>query len=226
LTLGKRLVVQTLTALLVMFAGLFLTAGTFHYWEAWVFIAAVLIPLVIFFAYYYKHDPAVVERRLQRKEMRERQKWVMRFAAGVSSLGFVIPGFDHRFGWTRQWFGGVPLWAEISALAIVFVGYVGTMWVIDVNRFASRTIQVEQGQKVVSRGPYRLVRHPMYMFVLLMWIAVGPALGSLVALPFLALEIPVLVFRLLDEERMLRNDLPGYQEYCRATPHRLIPFLW
>jgi protein-S-isoprenylcysteine O-methyltransferase Ste14 len=226
LSLKWKLVLQTFFILIAMLVLLFLTAWTFDYWEAWVYLAIVFIPSVIFSAYYYKHDPAVLERRMQRREKQKEQRWIMRAAAVVSLLGFAAPGFDHRFGWTRRWFGGVPLWVEIVGQVLTVVGYLGTMWVVDVNRFASRTIQVEQGQKVVSSGPYRLVRHPLYMFASLMWLAIGPALGSYVALPLLALEIPVFVVRLLNEEKFLRRDLPGYEEYCRTTPHHLVPYVW
>jgi protein-S-isoprenylcysteine O-methyltransferase Ste14 len=226
LTLKSKLFVQTVAGLAFMGGMLFLTARTFDYWEAWVFIAILFIPMVTFSAYFYKHDRAVLERRMQKREKRPEQRRIMRAAALVTLLGFVVPGLDHRFGWTRRWLGGVPLWLEIAGQALTLAGYVGAMWVVDVNRFASRTIQVEQGQKVVSSGPYHVVRHPMYSCWLVMWLSMGPALGSYVAMPVLALLIPVLVFRLLNEEKVLRAELPGYEEYRRLTPHRLIPYIW
>jgi len=122
--------------------------------------------------------------------------------------------------------GGVPLWLEIVAKVLALAGYLATMWVIHVNRFAARTICGEQGQKVISSGPYRLVRRPLYFVALVMWIATAPALGSSVALPLLALLIPVLVFRLLNEENVLRWELPDYDEYCQKRRFRLIPYLW
>ncbi len=105
-------------------------------------------------------------------------------------------------------------------------GYLGTMWVIDLNRYAARTIQVEEGQRVISSGPYRYVRHPLYAGGLLMWLATALALGSYVALPFFAQLVPVFVLRLLNEEKVLRRDLRGYAEYCQGTPYRLIPYIW
>lgn len=226
MTLKSKLIVQVIAGLTIMGGMLFLTAGTLDYWQAWVFIAILFVPMAIFSAYFYKHDRAVLERRMQRREKQTEQRWIMR-AVGVSTvLGFAVPGLDHRFGWSRRWLGGVPLWVEIAGQALTLAGYVGAMWVVDVNRFASRTIQVEQGQKVVSSGPYHVVRHPMYMSWLVMWLALGPALGSYVALPVLALLIPALILRLLNEENVLRTELPGYEDYCRTTPHRLIPFVW
>jgi protein-S-isoprenylcysteine O-methyltransferase Ste14 len=118
------------------------------------------------------------------------------------------------------------LWVEIAAQALTLTGYLGTMWVIDVNRFAARTVQVERDQRVISSGPYGVVRHPMYSFALVMWLATAAALGSYVVLPFFALLIPVIVLRLLNEEKVLRRELPGYAEYCERTRYRLAPYIW
>ena len=104
--------------------------------------------------------------------------------------------------------------------------YLMTIWVMDVNRYAARTIRVEAGQKVVSKGPYKWVRHPMYFGLLLMMLSTPLALGSYVALPIFALALPALMFRLLHEEKVLRRKLPGYAEYCEGTRYRLIPYIW
>jgi len=226
MSLKSRLIVQSVFSLALLALAFFLPAGTFHYWQAWVFIAIVYIPMVIFAAYFYQHDRALLERRMQRKEKVKEQKWIMRLVTIVTFGGLLIPGLDHRFGWTRQLTGGVPLWLEIPAQVLVATGYLMTMWVINVNRFAARTIQVEQGQHVISTGPYRLVRHPMYSGAVLMWLAAAPALGSWVALPFCALLLPVMALRLLNEEKVLQKELPGYTEYCEKTRHHLIPYVW
>jgi protein-S-isoprenylcysteine O-methyltransferase Ste14 len=167
-----------------------------------------------------------VQRRMQGREKIPQQQWIMRGAAMLSIFGLALAGWDHRMGWTRKFFGGIPAWVQIVAQIVTFVTYVEAMLVLDVNRFASRTIQVEEHQPVISNGPYRVVRHPMYAFVLVMWLAVGPALGSLVAVPIFTLFLPVLVLRLLNEESVLRRDLPGYVQYCQGTRYRLVPYLW
>lgn len=225
-SLKSRLMVQGAFVFFVVVALLFVPAGTLDFWEAWVFLAIFFIPMIIFSIYYYQHDRALVERRMQNREKVTEQKWIMRFAFLFFLLGLLVPGLDHRFGWTRRWIGGVPLWVEIPAQALTLTGYLGTMWVIDVNRFAARTVQVERDQRVISSGPYGVVRHPMYSFALVMWLATATALGSYVALPFFALLIPVIVLRLLNEEKVLRRELPGYAEYCERTRYRLAPYIW
>jgi protein-S-isoprenylcysteine O-methyltransferase Ste14 len=150
----------------------------------------------------------------------------MRFASLFFVAGLLVPGLDRRLGWTHRWTGGVPLWLEVVAQAVTLTAYLGTMWVIDVNRFAARTVRVEEGQRVIADGPYKLVRHPMYAFALVMWLATAIALGSYVALPFFAMLVPILVLRLLNEEKVLRRELPGYTEFCERTRYRLAPYIW
>jgi protein-S-isoprenylcysteine O-methyltransferase Ste14 len=205
---------------------LFLPAGTLKFWQGWAYLAVWFIPGLIFSLYFYKRDPALVERRLDSKEKQKEQKVVMRAVYVIFSLAYLIPGLDFRFRWSYRWTGPVPLWLEIASLAIVLASYLMTIWVMDVNRYAARTIRVETGQKVVSTGPYKWVRHPMYFGVLLMMLFTPLALGSYVALPIFALVLPALVFRLVNEEKVLRRDLPGYAEYCEGTPYRLIPYFW
>jgi protein-S-isoprenylcysteine O-methyltransferase Ste14 len=226
MSLKTRVIVQCAGAFGVAAALLFLPAGTLNFWEAWVFLGMVFLPMFIFCAYFYEHDPVMVERRLQRRENVKEQKLIMKMTNLTFVAAFLIPGLDHRFGWTRNVAGVIPLWLRIVAQALVLAGYLFTFWVIDVNRFASRTIRVEPGQKVISAGPYRWVRHPMYFGALVMWLAVAPALGSYVALPFFALLVPVIVYRLLNEEKLLRQELPGYDAYCRKTRFRLVPYVW
>lgn len=214
-------------AIFVVYATLlFLPAGTLKFWEAWVLVAIMFIPAIVFSAYYLKHDPQLVERRLQFKEKVKEQRVVMKVAVVVFVAAFLIPGLDHRIGWTRELAGDVATWLKMAAQALVLGGYLLCHWVVGVNRFASRTIQVEAGQKVITGGPYALVRHPMYFGMLGMWLCVPVALGSYVALPVFALLVPVIVLRLLNEEKVLRQELPGYEAYCEKTRFRLVPYVW
>ena len=226
MSLKSRIILQCVAAFVVAFGLLFLPAWTLDFWEAWVYLGIVFIPMAVFSVYYYKHDPVLVERRMQFREKVKEQKWIMRAGTLISLIGLVIPSLDHRFGWTRQLFGAVPLRVNIVAQVLALTGYLVTMWVIHVNRFAARTIRVEKGQQVISTGPYRVVRHPLYAGGVVMWLASAPALGSYVALPFFALLIPIFVARLLSEEKVLRQELPGYAEYCEGTRYRLVPYIW
>jgi len=226
MSIRSRLLVRSAVVLLIMSAMLFLTAGTLRFWEAWVFLAIMFIPMVVFSLYYSERDPQMAERRLQGKEKVKEQKVIIIVFQLIFVTAFLITGFDYRFGWTRELAGGVPLWLRIVAQGLVLAGYLAAYWVVEVNRFASRTVQVEPGQQLISTGLYGLVRHPMYSAIIVMWLFIPVALASYVALPLFALVIPIFVLRLLSEERVLKQELPGYVAYCQKTRFRLIPHLW
>lgn len=221
MSLRTRLVLRFVIAADAVGALLFIPAGTLRFWQGWVFLTIWIVPVLVFFLYFYKHDPALVERRLRWRETVREQKVLMRlFRVAVVAL-FVLPGLDHRFGWSH-----LPLWLTILSQAIVLGGWIMMFWVMKVNHFAASTIEVEPDQRVISSGPYSIVRHPMYLGAGVMLLFSPMALGSYFALPVFSLIIPILALRLLNEERVLRQELPGYTEYCLHTRFRLLPFLW
>jgi protein-S-isoprenylcysteine O-methyltransferase Ste14 len=205
---------------------LFVPAGTLNFWQGGAFLAVTLGFSVWFVIYFYKRDPQLIERRLLKAEKIREQKLLQIASHVLSPVFFVLPGLDYRFGWTREWLGPVPAWLTLLALALILGCQCLIFWVVNVNRYAARIIQVEPGQTVADTGPYRVVRHPMYSATVVIWLAAPLALGSMVAWPAFALIIPLIIFRLLNEEKILRRDLPGYAEYCQRTRHRLIPFVW
>jgi len=208
-------------ALIVIGLALFLPAGTLDYWEAWVYICVVFIPALFVVLCFLKNDPEFLMRRMQFREKEARQKTIIGLSNIIFMIGFLLPGFDHRFGWSE-----LPFELVIMADVLVFLGYVLVLLVFKENRYAARVIQVEKGQTVISTGPYSIIRHPMYIGVMLMLIATPIALGSFWALlPFLLLPI-ILIYRILNEEEVLLRDLPGYKEYCKKTRYRLIPYIW
>jgi len=207
-------------------AMLFIPAGSLKFWQGWAFMAVFFIPVLFFFGYLYKHDPQLLERRMQLKEKVSEQKLVQVVGALIFFPSFLLPGLDYRFGWSRTLLRPVPLWLTLLAHALVLGCFLLVFWVMRVNSFASRTIQVEAGQKVISSGPHPFVRHPMYFGLVVIYLSIPLALGSYVALPPFALLTPVIVFRLLNEESILRQELPGYPEYCLRTRFRLVPFVW
>jgi protein-S-isoprenylcysteine O-methyltransferase Ste14 len=226
MSLKARLAVQCLLTSVVTSAMLFLPAGTFKFWQGWIFLGLLLVPMVMASIYFYDRDPQLVERRLQSKEIVGEQKLIMKFAKVIFFGAFLLPGFDFRLGWSRRSFGAVPLWLMILSGTMALAGYLTTYWVLDVNSYASRIIQIEKEQRVISAGPYRIVRHPMYSGAVILILFTPLALGSYWAVPVFALIIPVIVLRILNEEKILRQELAGYPEYCLRTCSRLIPFVW
>jgi len=224
--LGVQVAVRFVVTTALVIAILFLPAGTVRWWQGWAFLAAYVGFALAAFFFFLKTDPQVVERRLQAKEREPEQKRLLRFAAPLLAGLFTLPGFDHRLGWSRAWLGAEPTWLEVLSLVMALGGEIAMAWVIWTNHYAGRTIRVEEGQPVISSGPYRLVRHPMYAFSMVMFLFAPLALGSYVALPAFALLAPVYVLRILNEEKVLRAELPGYTEYCKQTRWRMLPGVW
>ncbi len=200
---------------------LFLPAGTLDYWQAWIYCAVLFIPVIFVVFYFLKKDPELLERRMRMKEKEEKQKTIIKIGIILFSIGFIIPGLDYRYHWSN-----VPVPLVIAANAIVLAGYIIVFFVLRENSYASRIIEVEKGQKVITTGPYAIVRHPMYLGVLLMYLFTPIALGSYWAIIFFLPLIPLIVVRLLNEEEVLLRELPGYKEYCQKTRYHLVPFIW
>jgi len=213
--------------ILSLFAAVFfIPAGTLRYWQAWAFLAALVIPTFTGYCYFYRVDPELLERRLRQKEQVHEQQLLLRWTRPLFITVLTVPGIDYRFGWSKTLLGGVPLWLTAVSDAMALAAMIFVWWVVNVNRYAGRTIQVDAGQKVITTGPYRIVRHPMYAGSAVLFFFMPMALGSWIALPTYVLLIPFYVVRLLNEEKVLREQLPGYTEYCQRTRYRLIPFVW
>jgi len=200
---------------------LFLPAGSLRYWQAWMFLATLFPPVFFVVSYFLTRDPGLLARRLQLREKERQQQVIVKLANLAFFLGFLFPGLDHRYGWS-----GVPAWASVLADALVFLGYVIVFLVFRENSYTSRIVEVVEGQKVVTTGPYALVRHPMYAGVVLMYLSTPIALGSFWALAFFVPVIVLIVVRALDEERVLVRDLEGYTEYTQKVRYRLVPRVW
>jgi protein-S-isoprenylcysteine O-methyltransferase Ste14 len=219
--LVKMVISRFVGALLVTMLMFFLPAGTFQYPEAWVFIGIIFIPMTLVLVYLLKNDTGLLARRMRLREKEAQQKRIVKLSYIPFVLAFLMPGFDKRFGWSH-----VPLAEVIVADVLVLLGYCLVFLVFRENRYASRIIEVEKGQSVIASGPYAVIRHPMYLGTLLMYVFSPLALGSYWAVLPGLLIIPVLVARILNEEKVLLQGLQGYQEYVQKTRYRLIPGIW
>jgi protein-S-isoprenylcysteine O-methyltransferase Ste14 len=226
MSLKSQLMVRMVLGAILMPAMLFVPAGSVRFWQGWAYLAVYLVPIFLIMSYLLKRDPQLLERRMHLKEKLSAQKVIRVAMPLIFCAGFVVSAFDYRFGWSRAFPEPVPLWLTLLSLALVLSGVLLVFWVMRVNSFAATTVEVEAGQQVVSSGPYSVVRHPMYSGIIVMSLATPLALGSWIALPVSALLVPVLVIRLLNEERLLRRELPGYSEYCNRKRFRLVPLVW
>ena len=206
-----------------MVLALFLPGG-FGWVEGWAFLVVFLLCSALTTLYIERRDPALLERRLKagfRTETRPRQKAVQALASFAFSVAMVVPALDHRFGWSH-----LPLGVVVLGDVLVVVGYFAVFQVFRENTFASALIEVGSEQRVIETGPYAMVRHPMYGSALLMLTGIPLALGSLWGLCVLPLFLALLVWRLIDEETLLVQDLPGYDNYRQRVRYRLVPHLW
>jgi protein-S-isoprenylcysteine O-methyltransferase Ste14 len=203
---------------------LFAPAGTAQYWQAWVYLGIFTGASLLTTVYLMKKDPALLKRRMSGGPTAEResaQKVIMSFAS-VGFIGLlVVPALDHRFRWSI-----VPFPVVIAGDALVAVGFYFIFLVYRENTFTSATIEVAKDQKVISTGPYALVRHPMYASAFLYLVGTPLALGSYWGLLALLFMMSVLIWRLFDEEKFLADNLPGYTEYQKQVQHRLLPYVW
>jgi protein-S-isoprenylcysteine O-methyltransferase Ste14 len=222
--LRKRALTWAVAWQLILALVLFLPAGSLRFWEAWVYWILFFIFVLSGTFYFLKHDPALLESRLRAGPTAETEKSQQVLSALATALGcamWIVPGIERRFHASV-----IPGPLVLVADLVFAVGIAITFFVARENSYASRIIEVKPGQHVVSTGPYRVVRHPMYAGALLMFLATPPALGSLWALLFVLLLGGVTVARLLDEERYLSRHLAGYKEYCRKVRYRLVPYVW
>lgn len=213
--------IRLLGGFIVMGVVFFLPAGTLNYWQGWLFLAVMISLVAVMLVYLVLNAPDLLERRMRMSERAKGQPTIVRLGMVFMLASVILPGLDVRFGWSQM-----PPWVSVAANGVFMVGYLMVALVLRENHYASRIIEVAKGQRVISTGPYALVRHPMYAALILMYLAVPLALGSYwAALPALFLPV-VLVARILGEEAFLVKELPGYSEYRQQVRYRLIPGVW
>jgi len=220
----RRMWLRQAVSLPIFFALLFGPAGTLDYWQAWLYGILFVVTSVGIGLYVYMRDPQAIARRMDvgpGAEKETSQKIIITLVLIGFVLLIALPGFDRRWHWSS-----VPAWLVVLSNALVVLGLIGTAVVVRQNSYAASTVRVEAGQPVISTGLYGIVRHPMYSAALLLLVFTPLALGSYWTLLLVIPLIGVLAWRLLDEERVLKRDLPGYTDYCRQVRYHLIPGVW
>ena len=220
-----RLLFSALTkyimGLLLVGALLFVPAGTLSYVNGWLFIGLLFVPMLILGAVLFIKSPELLKKRLDAKEKENTQKGVVALSALLFLAGFIVAGLDHRFGWTQ-----VPRWCVILSSVILLVSYALYAEVMRENAYLSRTIKVQEDQKVIDKGLYGIVRHPMYAVTICLFLSIPVILGSWWALLCFLPYVAVIVIRITNEEKVLEAGLEGYSDYKKRVKYRIIPFVW
>ena len=210
-----------LIGLVLVGALLFLPAGSLEYMNGWLFIGLLFAPMLILGVVLFIKSPALLKKRIDAKEKESAQKGVVAVSGLLFLCGFVVAGLDYRYGWSY-----VPMWAVIVASAILLISYGFYAEVMRENTYLSRTIEVQDGQKVVETGLYGIVRHPMYAVTIWLFLSIPVVLGSWWSLLCFLPYIPVMITRIVNEEKVLEKGLEGYTDYKKRVKYRLIPFIW
>lgn len=210
-----------LLGLVLVGALLFLPAGSFSYTGGWIFIVLLFVPMMILGAVLLIKAPALLEKRLSAKEKENTQKGVVAFSGLLFLGGFIVAGLDFRFGWSQ-----VPMLLVIVSSVILLASYALYAEVMRENAYLSRTIEVQNGQRVVDTGLYGIVRHPMYAVTIWLFLSIPLVLGSFWSLLCFLPYPVIMVVRILNEERVLTEGLDGYADYKKKVKYRLIPFIW
>ena len=210
-----------IAGLILMGLVLFLPAGTWNYFNAWLFLGLLFIPMLILGIVLFFKAPELLEKRLQSKEKESTQKGVVA-ASGLMFIGsFVMAGLDFRFGWTN-----VPVWVVAAAAIVLLASYGMYGEVMRENAYLSRTVEVQENQKVIDTGLYGVIRHPMYTATIFLFLAIPVVLGSWIAFAVMLLYPVAIIARIGNEEKVLEEGLPGYKEYKKKVKYRLVPFVW
>lgn len=206
---------------IILGALLFGPAGSFRYWNGWLFMVALFAPMTLAVVYLYKKDRSLLEKRMKLREKEKQQRAFVKLSLLWFLISFAIPGFDYRFGWSH-----VPVWLIVGSCIVMVSGYILFMVATVQNTFASRVVEIQMNQRVIDTGLYSVVRHPMYMAALIIYMPCPLVLGSYYALiPTILLPL-LLVYRIKNEEKVLQAGLAGYTVYAKRVRFRLIPFVW
>ena len=213
--------IKFLTGLMLVGLLLFLPAGTLHYSCGWLLMAVLFVPMFVAGVVMLCYSPELLKKRLDAKEKEKEQKSVVALSGIMFVLAFVVAGLNFRYSWTVM-----PTWGVWSAVVVFLLSYVMYAEVLRENAYLSRTIEVQENQKVVDTGLYGIVRHPMYSATIFLFLSMPLVLGSLPSFMIMLAYIPIIVKRIRNEEAVLLKGLDGYADYCRKVRYRIIPFVF
>ena len=216
-----KAITKFMSGLILVGLLLFLPAGTFAYPQGWLLMGILFVPMFIAGLIMMKKSPELLRKRLNVKEEQAEQKTVILLSGLMFLASFIIAGLNFRFGWIR-----LPLWVSYAAALLFLAGYVLYAEVLRENVWLSRTVEVQENQKVIDTGLYGIVRHPMYMSTLILFLAMPLVLGSVISFVIMLLYIPIIAKRIRNEEQVLENGLEGYTEYRKRIRYKVIPFVW
>lgn len=221
----KKLFYQALIkfvmGILIVGVLLFCPAGTFDYWQAWLLIAILFIPMFFAGIVMMLKSPELLQKRLNANEKESEQKKVIALSGSMFLVAFIVAGLNIRFGWFI-----LPAWISYVAASIFLFAYIIYAEVLRENMYLSRTVEIQENQKVIDTGLYGIVRHPMYMVTLFLFLSMPLVLGSVFSFIILLLYIPIIRKRIKNEEKVLEQGLQGYLEYEKKVKYKIIPYIW
>ena len=221
----KQLLIQAIfktgSGAILMGLMLFLPAGTVHYWNAWLLLAILFLPMLVVGIVLMRKAPDLLRKRLNTKETESDQITVIIGSSAMFVSGFILAGLDFRFGWLP-----LPRWVSIAAAVVFLIAYALYVEVLRENTYLSRTVEIQENQKVIDTGLYGIVRHPLYSVTLLLFLSIPLVLGSLISLVVFLFYPFLIAKRIRNEEQVLEAGLEGYTEYKTRVKYRMIPFLW
>lgn len=220
-TLLFRTIINFLMGVVMVGVLLFAPAGTFLFWNAWLFLALLFVPMLIIGIYLWIKQPDLLAKRLSSKEKESEQKQVILMSAVVFVAGFIVAAVDFRFGWSQ-----LPIWLVVVASVLLVISYGLYAEVMRENAYLSRTVEVQENQKVIDTGLYGIVRHPMYSATILLYLSIPLVLGSIYSFLLFLMFPFVIAKRISNEETVLEKGLDGYTSYKQRVKYKIIPFIW
>lgn len=219
--LFAQAITKVLSGVLLIGILLFVPAGSFSYWNGWLLMAVLFVPMIVAGFVMMKKSPELLQKRLNAKEEQSEQKTVIVLSGLMFLAAFIVAGLNYRFGWIV-----LPNWIVYVATAVFLLGYVLYAEVLRENAYLSRTVEVQEDQKVVDTGLYGIIRHPMYLSTFLLFLSMPLVLGSVISFVIMLVYIPIIAKRIRNEEKVLEEGLEGYSDYKKRVKNKVVPFIW